>query len=134
MCKGAGSDNHRGLWFFGMSSSHLARFFRRSLLKNPEHARNPLRPLEAYNVRIAAQERMEDTTRGQARALNQQHMTGSLTWLVTSNGDQTLHAVIAEQRKLKRANEIPAEHAEELEPTTIAEARACAHADFWWGL
>ena len=95
-------------------------------------ARNALRQLEAYNVGPHDdQERREGRTRAQTRALNQQQATGLLESLGSINGDYTLRALIAEQKTLKKPNEIPAEHAKEPEPTTIAEARASAHADLW---
>ena len=79
------------------------------------------------------QELREGRTRAQTRALNQQQATGLLASLGPINGDYTLRALIAEQKTLKKPNEIPAEHAKEPEPTTIAEARASAHTDIWEG-
>ena len=100
----------------------------------PAQARNALRQLEAYNVGPHDdQERREGRTRAQTRALNQQQATGLLASLGPINGDYTLRALIAEQKTLKKPNEIPAEHAKEPEPTTSAEARASAHADLWEG-
>ena len=97
-------------------------------------ARNALRRLEAYNVGPHDdQERREGRTRAQTRALNQQQATGLLASLGPINGDYTLRTLTAEQTTLKRQNEIPAEHAKEPELTTIAEARASAHADLWEG-
>ena len=101
----------------------------------PAQARNALRQLEAYNVGPHDdQERREGRTRAQTRALNQQQATGLLASPGPINGDYTLRALIAEQKTLKKPNEIPAEHAKEPEPTTIAEARASAHADLGRGL
>ena len=81
------------------------------------------------------EERREGRTRAQTRALNQQHATGLLATLGPVSGNHILRVLIAEQRTLKKPNEVAADPAKgaQPEPTTFAEARASVHAELWEG-
>ena len=69
--------------------------------------RNTLKQIETYNVGPHDhEERREGRTRAQTRALNQQQATGLLATLGPVSGDHILRVLIAEQRTLKKPNEV----------------------------